>query len=394
MDITRVLSIKIIATVIAKHLSYISRLSLIRAFPIAKKIIWKELINPHCVIASCLADLISNAGNDEYKIVHSRKIAEEILRALSLGSKLSGSFMLWVLTYVPECIECEKAGRKSLDYPQIKVQDLDVFSSEIKEQHISKTRKLDRHRHFQIPSDNNFVSTNISEFSLELYKSSYKIFDLRESRLRYLGPADPRKEFVKWCTENPKGVFDNAEISDRMLKIRDFFINGLKLQDIIVRRTFKGTEFIRDTFDMDFLKNYYDGNTLTIFNPESILKRRCTVNAFEAYYKGFVLLRGYDDRKIMNRVHYVKRNLERIKKYQNRGFHIDIDNSLNKTKGYEIFKKAHGYYDKSGYNIFEKDIEMWESMKDLWIGDIKSAEKKLGISMRDDIFVPMDFESD
>ena len=62
---------------------------------------------------------------------------------------------------------------------------------------------------------------------------------------------------------------------------------------------------------MNFLKNMFDGKTLTIIDPEAVLKQKTTLNLFQAYFKSFWKI-TYTNGKLR----FMERQTERIEKYR------------------------------------------------------------------------------
>ena len=312
-----------IANNIASNMNYISRLSLCQIYPWIKSKISGEFIDFRSIVKQNLVDLIRLSGENFEKIKNTPRIAEEILISMERSlSFMSGSFVLKCLIDTP--------GTKS----NLEVGDIDLFTTNYHQTYISTTRKQ-RHpykRGIELPITQHYVSV----FSNTIYKSSVDVFDIQKSEEgTRRGFRDP---YVKHRNVNAERLFGET-LPEKLLWIRDFWINELKIQDIVIREVFVNVpEFIEKTFDMDFLKNTFDGRTLRILNPTAVLKRKATVNMFHSYFKGFVLLRGYEEPEngAENRERYIKRQYKRLEKYRARGFKVDVDYSKDIPKVVEL----------------------------------------------------------
>ena len=326
-DIKSILVHSPIVTKIAKHLNYISILSLCRAFPTLniRDRIANKYINFREIVKRNLVKLIQCSGDSFNKIKDASRISEEILFAMERTETcMSGSFLLM-------CLIDDHCS------PIFSVGDIDFFTNNYYKTYYSKRRKL--------ASGEPYPQCSVSKFSNELYSSAIDIFDLEKNtsydRVLHYGTAR----------------IDTTSQHDKLLYVRNFFINELKVQDVMVRKSFKVEDFISKTFDIDALKNMYNGKTLKIFNPISLLKKMSTVNIYSAYFKGFILACGYESCEYEDKSSYIDKQYERIQKYRDRGFDISIDYSKNLDENWELTKDIYPTFCKSE---FDRYTQCWD----------------------------------
>lgn len=330
-----ILCYKPIAISICRKINFISRISLCKVYPWLTAKLSIKLINFRFIVKNNLIKIIQNSGDSYEKIILAELIAEELLNAMETTKTfLSGSFLLKCLTEF-----CDNS---------VGVGDLDFFTNNYHEIYTSKLykrRKIDNNHHqpLTIPF--------VSKFTNFLYMSPINVFDGDTTLNRVIHSGSESE--------------DTGGPDKQVLNVRNFYINQLKVQDIVIKH-FTVKQYICHTFDMDFLKNIFDGKTLHIYNPTSILKRKATVNIFESYFKSFMLLReyqgggGWDDDVKYN---YIKRQYKRHEKYENRGFKIDVDYSKNIDTVENFYKQICG---KKLFTHSDSDsdsfISMWDTV--------------------------------
>ncbi len=302
MSIWDVLSHAPVVVAVVKQLNFISRLSLCRVFPNLRTKI-PLLLDFRHVVKSHLVELFSTE--------EAERAAEEILKNMQKTQTwMSGSFVLKCLT--------------GLDFA---VGDVDFFTNKCI---VNYHRKYRKRRHIKYDF--------ISEFSHSLYKVN--IFDKQNNTV------------VRW---NNKNMEDNKP-SKAILAIREFFIGGKCLQEIIINESYPIDEYIRDIFDMSFLKNMYDGQTLRILDPDAVLKQTSTVNMFQAYYKCFRHVFGYEEDPMDAKHKFMERQYKRIAKYRKRGFVVDLDFTKDIASVEQLCRR----WEQSEYNMTEEDLSEWD----------------------------------
>ena len=104
--------------------------------------------------------------------------------------------------------------------------------------------------------------------------------------------------------------YGNGTVLNSKWKLGDVLINNICLsKDVTVSKLLAG-------FDLDIVKNYYNGKTLVINYPISVLKQKCT----------FVV-------KDLARIHSMCTTIsERITRYTLRSFEIDIQLSCDRSQ--------------------------------------------------------------
>lgn len=101
-----------------------------------------------------------------------------------------------------------------------------------------------------------------------------------------------------------------------LLAARNWDLSGAVVNEIMLDRGVDLRSFVFGVFDFDFCKATFDGATLAVFDPETVLQRRCV-------YTG-----GLHDQSQVGDSHLVVAMLiqaytSRIEKYRTRGFTID-----------------------------------------------------------------------
>jgi hypothetical protein len=103
---------------------------------------------------------------------------------------------------------------------------------------------------------------------------------------------------------------------------RNWTINSDTINELVVSSDIKCIkEFIFDTSDFDFCKVTYDGKTLSVSNPESIIRRSCI------YYGDKEALKYeepmYEDMDLEERLRRLYNTYTlRLEKYESRGFNV------------------------------------------------------------------------
>lgn len=305
MSLQEVLEHAPIASAIAENLNFISRLSLVRVVPQLRKKIPTQLDFRRIVKWE-----LTKLGKDEAS-------AEAILNSMQYAdSWMSGSFVVKCLT--------------GLDF---EVGDIDFFTNK----YDLYTKKYDR-RH-SVKYD------HVSRFSLSLYKSEI----LDKTQAHWVIPG------INLVVRKQTVCEDESQHSKAIVCIRNFYHATLKLQDIIINKKYPVADYIREIFDMSFLANIFDGQTLRIFDPEAVLKQMATVNMFHSYFKSFKHVIGYEMSEFDATSAYMHKQYQRIKKYKQRGFNITIDFSKDVKAVERICQK----WGDENYKLTDKDLGLW-----------------------------------
>lgn len=316
MSLNDVLGHKPIAEAIVVHLNFISRLSLCRVCPQLR-----DKIPIYLDFRRVVKQQLTRLLNDE----HTAKQMLEIMQETQTW--MSGSFVLKCLT--------------GLDFD---VGDLDLFTNN----YISKFQKVYKWRHKVTRKHRTYKVCHpyISQFSNRMYRIGP--FDTIERG----GLNHSKTRVVVWHN----GIDEDDAPSSAILYIRDFYVNKIKIQDIIIDKTFPIREYIDDVFDMGFLKSMFNGKTLRILDPESVLKQKSTVNMFQAYFKSFKHITGYEQPPVEVKSGFIRAQYKRIKKYRKRGFIVDVDFSKNVESVERLCRR----WGDSEFKMTKKEMALWD----------------------------------
>lgn len=305
MSLQEVLDHSPIALAIVENLNFISRLSLVRVIPNLRKKIQAQL-DFRRIVKWELTKLCKDGAS-----------AEAILNSMQYAdSWMSGSFVAKCLT--------------GLDF---EVGDIDFFTNK----YDLYTKKYD--------SSHSVKYDHVSRFSLSLYKSEI----LDKIQAHWVIPG------IELVVRKQKCCEDESQHSKAIVSIRNFYHATLKLQDIIINKKYPVADYIREIFDMSFLTNIYNGQTLRIFDPEAVLKQTATVNMFQSYFKSFKHVMAYEMTDIEVKSGYMYQQYRRIKKYKDRGFNITIDFSKDIKAVERICQK----WGDENYKLTDKDLGAW-----------------------------------
>jgi hypothetical protein len=130
------------------------------------------------------------------------------------------------------------------------------------------------------------------------------------------------QNYSKWCDACMNGIVIDITLKHIKRVITIHVPSRLRIQIISVRKSNYTClkRFINDQFDFDFCKVYFDGNTLTVLDQESVDTKTCK------------LRRSVD--------HYYKK---RVDKYKDRGFTITSESITR-------FESCFQYGDQKPYN--------------------------------------------
>jgi len=324
MNIDDLFEHKPIAENICLKLNFITRLSLCRAFPILRQKI-PNLLDFRMIVHKALVELFSIEDIEEN--VAMRKADTVLTGMLHTQTWMSGSFILKCLT--------------GLDF---QVGDIDLFTNNYVAHYVKKYVYINRYKRRDIRI---IEYPNISQFSTELYKAD--VFDIIDKSEVWPGTAGVVKK-------DNNAVVDEEKASNIIRSIRNFYINKIKVQDIIIDKTFPIDEYIKVIFDMDFLKSMYNGKTLRILNPEAILKQKATVNMFQAYYKCFRHAFSYSKTLVEGKFDFMGHQYKRIKKYRKRGFVVNLDF----TKDIQSVERLCQKWENNNRSMTVKDLGLWD----------------------------------
>jgi hypothetical protein len=101
---------------------------------------------------------------------------------------------------------------------------------------------------------------------------------------------------------------------------RNWELNMDLINEIAIAQDVKCLKtFVFDTFDFDFCKVIYDGKTLSVANPESLIKRNCIYYGDKEALKYAETTWPLEERLIrINKTYDIRQ-----KKYEGRGFHVE-----------------------------------------------------------------------
>lgn len=335
-----ILSYSPIAAKIAEYLNFISRLSLAKVFPVLK-----VKIPLHMDFNYQVRKRLAEMFQSEEKAIKLLQVMQEtqtymsgsfVLKCLTDGDFECGDIDFFTNNYIPN-YECEYTlTRTKVKKENNKLIEENRKIIELGYEYVSK---------FSNKLYNNFDHTIVSPI--------VNIRDVREGNQEFT--------VTTYQTRTQRVIMKDGrdEENPNAIKcIRNFYINDIKLQDIIIDKRYPVKEYISEIFDLDFLKNMFDGKTLTILKPESILKQKTTVNMFQSYYKSFWKIRYTNSQKS-----YIETQVRRIMKYENRGFKVDI-NFAKDTQLVEKICEKWGWKPNNPYKVATKDkkLKIWDNL--------------------------------
>lgn len=107
---------------------------------------------------------------------------------------------------------------------------------------------------------------------------------------------------------------------------RKLLSNGRYIDHIMVNKDISLKEFLTK-YDLDFCKNYYDGERLYMYNFDSVASRACTIE--ESYIDHIQIREAVVNNNRSNQTNFI----ERIFKYESRGYKIiRPDDLISKIK--------------------------------------------------------------
>ena len=123
------------------------------------------------------------------------------------------------------------------------------------------------------------------------------------------------KYLTKYANKNP----NNANPDSCSVDLRKWAFGNVIINDVALDKDTDMKEFITE-MDLDICKNYYDGKTLVITHPLAILKQKCTFVVQDL--ESAAPIDCEEKLDILRGISITVEN--KVPKYQNRGFEIDV----------------------------------------------------------------------
>jgi hypothetical protein len=329
MDLVFLLRQGTIATCICEHLPFISRLSLKKAYPRIKTL--GHVFNFRNIIVQKL----NNIGLDGKKI-------HDVLRTTP-NTWLSGSFLL-----------------KCLNGDSWHAHDMDIYSKE--------KDKVDPPHYVNFNQNKKAFTHRLLDAKVIQYEPTVDNpgFDLDPDAFM-TQPSETEQKMPSMVRDLEGYDIFNNTIDILTFDVTNFDCIGADfvIQDIEIYGKTTLKDMI-DNFDMEFLKNTYDGHKLYISSPEAILKKECNVVFTLSYFKYIFTTSILDE---MGR-RYIKIR-DRLQKYVERGFKLKIIESDELRKiVYDPEKLNNFIHSYTSMSMPRKD-----NLRELWSSFVSSCKK-------------------
>ena len=282
----------------------------------------------------------------------------------------------------PLAIELYKKGfLPNKNYFEYEIEKTLKFQNNFKKNFSKRLKELNINEEEFIATLKSFNGTISGSFVLQCLLDEYWSSDI-DMYISYANAMlfkDPTNIYKTFDTENNKVTLIKSQEKDfkkyeDILGLDKFKINKLEIDLVWIKGDYE--PYIYEKYDFDFCKNYYDGDNVYVHDWNAVIDKKSFSKKYTKNNKIFTIIKNnqYDQNECMFNDTNIKdiemqinyKYIERIKKYQKRGFkiytsitHNDKLNilsfeNMNKKICEFYFQKCN--YDDLDYNLISEDI--------------------------------------